>query len=272
MHSINNVRSTLNYFMKFKFIISLFTAAMIVADCFAWGQIGHDTTSSIAERHLTKKAKKKISKILDGKSIVYWSNWLDNACHHPEYSYALTWHYKNIEEGQNYEDVPPFESGDIVTALNEQIGKLKSHNLSKEEEALALKMLIHFFGDIHQPMHFGRKVDLGGNKVKVKFFKADTNLHHVWDEELVESGHKWTYDEWTDQLDRLSKDQIWQLCQGDIDDWAQETFAITKKIYEATPEGTNISYDYVADWTPTVEQQFVRGGIRLAYILNEIYK
>lgn len=258
--------------MKFKFIISLFTAAMIVADCFAWGQIGHDTTSSIAERHLTKKAKKKISKILDGKSIVYWSNWLDNACHHPEYAYAATWHYKNIEEGQNYEEVPPFESGDIVTALNEQIGKLKSHNLSKEEEALALKMLIHFFGDIHQPMHFGRKVDLGGNKVKVKFFKADTNLHHVWDEELVESGHKWTYDEWTDQLDRLSKDQIWQLCQGDIDDWAQETFAITKKIYEATPEGTNISYDYVAEWTPTVEQQFVRGGIRLAYILNEIYK
>lgn len=258
--------------MKGKIILTLLAAAFIVADCLAWGQVGHDTTCSIAEQHLSKKAKKQITKVLDGKSIVYWSNWLDNACHHPEYAYASTWHYKNIAEGQNYEDVPPFEKGDIITALNEQIGRLKSHNLTKEEEALAIKMVIHFMGDLHQPMHFGQLVDLGGNKRKVKFFGQDTNLHHVWDEELVEKGHKWTYDEWTYQLDRLSKNEVKQICMGEIDDWGHETFLITKKVYETAPEGTKISYDYIAEWTPVVEQQLIRGGVRLAYILNEIYK
>lgn len=254
--------------------ILLFTIA-IVTDCFAWSQVGHDTTCSIAENHLSRKAKKKISKALDGKSIVYWSNWLDNASHHPEYAYASTWHYKNINADQEYKDVPPFKTGDIVTALNEQIEKLKSRKqlkLSHEEEALTLKIIVHLMGDLHQPMHLGRQTDLGGNRVKVQFFRESDNLHHVWDESLVAKGHHWTYDEWTYQLDRASKAETAEIVKGDIDTWAQETYAITKQVYAATPEDTKISYDYVADWTPIVEQQFLRGGLRLAHILNEIYK
>lgn len=253
-------------------IITLLVTTMFVADCFAWGQVGHDATCSIAENHLTKKAKEHISEVFDGKSIIYWSNWLDNASHHPEYSYCSTWHYKNINEGQNYDEVEPLPTGNIITALTEQIAKLKSHNLTKDEEALALKIVVHLMGDLHQPMHFGRKTDLGGNKVQVRFFDTGTNIHHVWDEDLVEKGHKWTYDEWTNQLDRLSKDEMKQLCEGTLDDWGKESYEYAKKIYATAPSGTKISYDYIAEWTPVVEQQFVRGGIRLAYILNDIYK
>lgn len=255
-----------------KHILTFFAAMLIIADCFAWGQVGHDTTAQIAENHLSRKAKKKIKKVLDGKSILYWSNWLDNASHHPEYAYASTWHYKNIDEGQEYKDVPPYEKGDIITALNDMTAKLKSHKLSKEEEALSLKILVHLMGDLHQPMHLAHKSDIGGNKIDVKFFRYDTNLHHVWDEDLVEKGHHWTYDEWTYQLDRVSKAEIKEIVKGDFDDWAQESFAYTQKIYKATPEGTKISYDYVAEWTPVVEERFLYGGIRLAHILNEIYK
>lgn len=255
-----------------KHIFTFIAAMAIVADCFAWGQVGHDTTCNIAERHLTKKAKKKISKILDGKSIVYWSNWLDNACHHPEYAYASTWHYKNVDEGQKYDDVAPFEKGDIITALTEQVEKLKSHSLSKDEEALAIKMLIHFMGDIHQPMHLAHKSDLGGNKVNVKFFTTSTNLHHVWDEDLVERGHHWTYDEWTDQIDRADKQQVREILKGTFDDWAKESLEYATKIYATAPEGTKMSYDYVAEWTPVVEERLLYGGLRLANILNEIYK
>ena len=258
--------------MNIKTLFTTFSAILIAANALAWGQIGHDTTCSIAENHLSRKAKKHISKVFDGKSIVYWSNWLDNACHHPEYAYASTWHYKNINEGERYEDVRPAEKGDIVTAITDIISKLKSHKLTKDEEALALKMIIHFFGDLHQPMHFGRKTDLGGNKVNVFFFREKTSLHHVWDEELPENGHKWTYDEWTYQLDRLTKNEIAEICKGSVDDWARETYEQTLRVYAATPEGTKISYDYLAEWTPVVEQQFIRGGIRLAYILNDIYK
>lgn len=260
------------FFMHKRLILSMLAATLVVVRCLAWGQVGHDTTCKIAEKHLTKKVQKKISQILDGKSIIYWSNWLDNASHQPEYAYASTWHYKNIDAGQTYEEVVPLETGDVVTALTEQVAKLKSHRLSHEEEALALKIVVHLMGDLHQPMHLGHLSDLGGNRVYVDFFKERTNLHHVWDEDLVEKGHHWTYDEWTEQIDRATKQEQEDMVKGNFDDWAKETLAIATRVYDATPENTKISYDYVAEWTPVVEQQFLRGGLRLARILNDIYR
>jgi len=244
---------------------------LIATEGLAWGQKGHDVTCAVAEKHLTKRAKRHIKKVLEGKSIVYWANWLDNASHTPEYEYTLTWHYKNINADQTYDEVPPFETGDIVVAINEQISKLKSGTLSHEEEALALKMLIHFLGDIHQPMHLGRKTDLGGNQVNVFFFKKETNLHSVWDTDLLESGHAWSHTEWVNQIDRLNRKERKAIAQGSADDWARETHQYAKIVYENTPEGTKISYDYIAKYTPLIEQQLLKGGIRLAHILNEIY-
>lgn len=260
-----------------KSILTLMAVFFAITECLAWGQVGHDATCNIAERHLSKKALKRITAALDGKSIVYWSNWLDNASHQPEYAYAKTWHYKNIDEGQRYEDVPPFETGDVITALTEQIAKLKAHQqgkqpLSHEEEALALKILVHLMGDLHQPMHMGHQTDLGGNRVSVEFFKEKTNLHHVWDEDLVEAGHHWTYDEWTDQIDRATKQEEAEILKGELNDWGKETFALATLVYKETPAGTKLSYDEVARWTPLIEQQFLKGGLRLAMILNEIYK
>lgn len=255
-----------------KSILTLMAALLAITECLAWGQVGHDATCNIAERHLTKKALKRITTVLDGKSIVYWSNWLDNASHQPEYAYAKTWHYKNIDEGQRYEDVPPFETGDVVTAIAEQWAKLKAGGLSHEEEALALKMLVHLVGDLHQPMHMGHQTDLGGNRVNVEFFKEKTNLHHVWDEDLVEAGHHWTYDEWTVQIDRATRQQEAEIVRGSLDDWGRETYDIATLVYKETPAGTKLSYDEVARWTPVIEEQFLKGGLRLAHILNEIYK
>jgi hypothetical protein len=93
----------------------------------------------------------------------------------------------------------------------------------------------------------------------------------VWDSRLPEAAHKWSYTEWQQQLDRLSDAEMESMVQGSIEDWAKETYMICTKVYDATPKGTNISYDYIAEWTPTVETQFLKGGIRLAYILNSIF-
>ena len=76
--------------------VILFTS---VTDLLAWGQKGHDVTCEIAERHLDRGARKAVRRLLQGKSMVYWSNWLDNASHTPEYAYTKTWHYKNIDAG-----------------------------------------------------------------------------------------------------------------------------------------------------------------------------
>ncbi len=248
-------------------------AALVLSalSAFGWGQKGHDVVANIAERHLTETTRHKLDSILGGKSIVYWANWLDNASHSPDYLYSLTWHYKNIDEDQTYQSAPTHSKGDITTALKREIGILHDPKQSPAERELAVKMIVHLMGDLHQPMHLGRATDLGGNKHKVKFFDTQTQLHGVWDSRLPEAGHKWSYTEWSDQLDRLAPAEADLVMAGDIDSWAEETYEICSRVYAATPAGSKIEYDYIAEWTPTVEQQFLRGGLRLSEVLNSIF-
>lgn len=239
---------------------------------FGWGQKGHDTTVFIAENHLTPTTKAIVEEIFDGKSPVYYANWLDNASHTPEYAYSKTWHYKNIDDGVKYEDAPLLESGDIVRAIRQQVGVLQNPQSSKAEKQLALKMVIHLLGDIHQPMHMGHATDLGGNRHVVKYFGKTSNLHSIWDSSLPESAHKWGYTEWQQQIDRATPEMITTIVEGGTPEtWGMETYEICKSVYANTPQDSNISYDYIAEWTPVIEQQFLKGGLRLADVLNSIF-
>lgn len=240
-------------------------------DVHGWGQKGHDVTCEIAERHLDRGAKRAVKKLLEGKSMVYWSNWLDNASHTPEYAYTKTWHYKNIDAGVSYEDAELEPQGDVVTAIHKQIEILSDKKASVDDKSLALKMLVHLVGDLHQPMHMGHKSDLGGNQWKVQFFGSEKNLHGIWDTDVLERGHKWAYEEWATEIDRLKKAGRKEICKGTIEEWAQETFAVATEVYDSTPQESKLSYDYLAQWTPVIEQQLLRGGLRLAYLLNKIF-
>ena len=250
----------------------LFVSAAFVALCAsAWSQKGHDTVAYIAECHLTDAALDSVSAILDGRSPVYWANWLDNASHTPQYAYTKTWHYKNIDDGVAYDDAPLHPDGDVVRAVREQIAILISPLSTKGQKELALKILIHCVGDMHQPMHMGHQTDLGGNRCKVRYFDRDTNLHSIWDGSLMNSGHAWSYSEWQQQVDRLTVEQEAVETEGNIDDWARETFEIAKRVYDYFPDGAKVSYNQISAWTPVIEQQVLRGGLRLACILNAIY-
>lgn len=251
--------------------IALTAAAAIAAlPSFSWGQKGHDTVAFIAECHLSPEAKQAAEKLLGGKSIVYYSNWLDNASHTPEYAYSKTWHYKNIDADETFENAKVNDKGDIIVALRDQIKILSDTSATDADRSLALKMVVHFLGDIHQPMHLGHASDLGGNRWNVKYFRSPRNLHSVWDSNLVESAHKWSYTEWQQQIDRATPEEAEAILAIDTPEgWAQETYEIAKKVYEATPEDTNIEYNYIAEWTPVIENQFLKGGLRLAKVLNE---
>lgn len=253
-----------------KTLICFLTALSIPSIMYSWGQKGHDVTAHIAERHLSHESQLLVDSLLDGKSLVYWSNWLDNASHTPVLNYSKTWHYKNIDEDQSYITAPTHQAGDVVTALRRNLAIMRNQKTKKEEKSLALKMIIHLVGDLHQPMHLGHATDLGGNKTPVKFFDSPSNLHSVWDSRLPESAHKWSYTEWADQIDRVSDTDIAILTSGNIDDWGRDTYTICSDIYKKTPKGTTISYDYIADWTPVIELQFLKGGLRLARLLNAI--
>lgn len=253
-----------------KLAITISMLVTVVA-AFAWGQKGHDVTAYVAECHLTPATRQAVDSILGNKSMVYWANWLDNASHTPDYAYTKTWHYKNIDADVAYEDAPLNDKGDVVTGTREMIAILADSVSTLSQKQLALKILIHLVGDLHQPMHMGHLSDLGGNRVKMRFFERDTNLHSIWDGSLMNSGHSWTYTEWREQLDRLAPEAAEAESAGTVDDWARETFAIATRVYDYFPTGTKVSYNQIAMWTPVIEQQLLRGGLRLARILNALY-
>lgn len=255
--------------MKRKITLGLICLPALLA--FGWGQKGHDVTAYIAECHLSQAAADSVSAILDGKSLVYWANWLDNASYQPDYRYTKTWHYKNVDEDVAYEDAPLNPAGDCVTAIQEQLEILASDNATRQQKALALKIMTHLVGDLHQPMHLGHLSDRGGNEIKIKFFDRDANLHSVWDTSLPEAAHKWSYSEWQQQLDRLSPQAEAAVVAGSPDDWAKESVEIAGRIYKYFPKGSRMSYNQIAYWTPVVEQRFLYGGLRLASLLNAVF-
>lgn len=255
--------------MKKLFISAL--CGLSALSALAWGQKGHDVTAYIAEQHLTPATQRAVDSLLRGKSMVYWANWLDNASHSPDYAYTKTWHYKNIDDGIQYRTAPLNPKGDVVRAVNEQVSRLADSVLTADQAALALKILIHCVGDMHQPMHMGHLSDLGGNKTKVKFFDNETNLHSIWDGNLPEAAHKWSYTEWQQQIDRLPLTEQLVVIQGTPDEWAQDTHRLATQCYVYFQPGNKVMYNEIARWTPTIEQQLLRGGLRLAHLLNSIY-
>lgn len=263
--------SNLNAIFRMKRIFISCLVAGCALSAFGWGQKGHDTTAYIAEQHLTPTTKAAVDKILEGKSLVYWANWLDNASHTPDFAFTKTWHYKNVDEGVRYEEAPANPAGDAVTAIKGQIETLMNPDASQTDKNFAMRVIVHVTGDLHQPMHMGHATDMGGNRIPVGFFRDKKNLHSVWDTNIVESGHKWSYTEWQQQVDRVTPEEEESIIDGTIDDWAKETMNIAALVYRQTPPNTVLQYNEVAYWTPFIETQFLRGGLRLAHMLNAIF-
>ena len=261
-------------------LIALLFVSMLPAT--AWGPKGHDVVAAIAEHHLTCKAKRQISKLLDGKSIVYYSSWMDNIQNSPYwedgYNKTKTWHYANVDKGLTYETMQKNENGDVVTALtmltDEMLDNYK--HLTDSMKVDYLKMIVHMVGDLHCPMHAGRLSDLGGNRMKVKWFRQDTNLHSVWDSKMIDSARKWSYTEWCDQLDRKDRKYRKEVMSGTYEDWFTETVEAAADIYEYVESmdqaSPNLSYQFVYDFSPLLEERLLHAGYRLAYVLNEIFK
>ena len=254
-----------------RFVIIIF-ATLIPAISFAWGTKGHDIVAYIAEQRLSKRTKRNVEQVLGGYSMVYVANWMDNASHTDEYDYTKTWHYVNVdhEEG-SYARSKKEDNGDVVTAVNNIVKSLKCDQLTPEQERVKLMMLIHLVGDMHCPMHAGHKSDRGGNGTKVKYFGKQEKLHSVWDSQIVESVHRWSYTEWQREIDRIDRKTEKRIMQGTPNNWIEECVLLADDVYTRSAKGGNLSYDYVAHYTPIVELQLLKGGIRLAKILEEIY-
>ena len=235
-----------------------------------WGRTGHRVTGEIAEKHLTKKAKRAIEKLLGGESLALVSTYGDEIKSDENYRSYGPWHYVNFPFDRSYETHPKSEKGDLIVGINTCISVIKSITTTKEEKVFHLKMLVHFIGDLHQPLHIGKADDRGGNRFQVLWFDQGTNLHSVWDTKMIES-YNMSFSELAANTTQLSKAQLQIIQQGNVLDWMNESRELCTKIYTNTKSGENLGYQYMYKYVHVARFQMQKGGIRLAVLLNELF-
>lgn len=251
-----------------KFLIAALLV-VVALPALPWGQTGHRVIGLIAEQHLSKKAKKRIAAILEQETLAEVSTFMDFIRSDDHYDHMGPWHYATIPDGKTYEEAGTPEAGDAIVTIERLIDELKSKKFTDEDEALAIKLLVHLIGDIHQPLHVGNGEDRGGNDVKLEYFWENSNLHRVWDSGIIDK-QEYSYTEYTDWINHPTKEQVAKWQSDDVMVWAYESKNYREQAYEL-PESNKISYQYNYKNLDLVNQRLLQAGIRLAGVLNDIY-
>lgn len=242
----------------------------------AWGKTGHRIVGEIADSYLTPKTRIAIKQILGNESVAMASNWADFIRSDQSYNYLSPWHYVNFKTGITYPEMLTYlkqdTAADAYTKLNFIIKQLKNKALPHDKKLLYLRLLIHIVGDIHQPLHAGRAEDLGGNKIEVVWnFNENTNLHAVWDSKLIDS-QQLSYTEYATYINHTTPAQRARWQKTDLSQWIFESNQIAEQLYaEIKQPGQKLNHRYTFDHIATVNQQLLKGGVRLAGILNQLF-
>lgn len=252
-----------------RLFLSIIILLSIQCNGLTWGKTGHRIVGQIAENHLSKKARKTINSILKGESLAISANFMDWIKAERSYDHMNPWHYCTIPDDKTYEQVGPPPEGDAIQTINRLISELKSKKFTDEDEAFALKCLVHLIGDIHQPLHVGNGQDKGGNDVKLKFFGEERNLHSIWDSGMIDH-EQLSFTEYTADIDRLSPAEVSKLQSSTLMDWINESKSLRPQVYDFDESG-KLSWRYIYDHKHIVDRRLVEAGVRLAAVLNDIY-
>ena len=240
----------------------------------AWGVIGHRVVGQIAETYITARSKANIYKILGNESIAMASNYADFIKSDTSLAYVSPWHYVNVPGGKTLSEFEDFLKNDTsinaYTKLNFMVKELKSNKLSAENKLFYLRLLIHIVGDLHQPLHIGRKDDQGGNKIKVTWFNANSNLHRVWDDQLV-TFQQLSYTEYAAVINHPSITQKKLWLSQNINLWLFDSYQTVDKIYTDIKTDDKLDYQYNFKFVAVLNAQLLKGGVHLAGILNSIF-
>jgi hypothetical protein len=292
----------------------------------AWGCKGHQTVALIAEKHLTPEARQWVLKLLSENPVDPNLNRYCGAAVRDAMADAATWaddvrgerkngpwHYIDIPRGSERGPLEQYcgEGGCVTKALSEQLAILKDKNADLAKRADALRYIIHFVGDLHQPLHTITNADEGGNCVAVKYFRRSVhernhsfspNLHSLWDTAILERDAEGADSpEYAETLDAQFAADIegWQKAGIHVDEWVWEGYDFAEKVVygDLTPQigiephvsvhscsddnnigerllhqNITVGQAYQDKAAPVVEKRLAEGGVRLAMILNDAAK
>lgn len=284
-------------------VVATFLLLTLVPSAHAWGPTGHRVVAEIAQRHLTPAAQARVSRLLDGRTLADVANWPDELRSDPRFDKYKLLHFATVKNGlSSYRDAEKARCGDLVVAIDAFTAFLRTSSREtlyavkaladksdgtgqsacnpQETEPLtsaeALSFLVHLMGDLHQPLHVGG-TDLGGNLVDVNWMdRWKTNLHSTWDDEMVDY-ERLDYKEYARFLDRASEADVSRWLAGNTISYADEAVAMRSKLYvfpddSGTPAVHKVSYKYIGAQRSRMREQLLKGGLRLANVLNSIFQ
>lgn len=250
---------------------------LVVSTCLGWGDKGHKIVGKIAADNLTPQAADAVKALLKpGENLADVATWADKVKNSREFAFTRPMHYADVPDGGDefILDQHCPQAGCVVKAINDYAKVLSDTNAKSEDRYIALKFLVHFVGDVHQPLHVGYSGDKGGNDIDVRFFDKKSNLHKVWDTDIIDHGRE----SWQDMAQRLSQGinagqkQTW-MQQVDPVVWANESFRLAvTNAYDDVEQNDELDETYYRSNKLVVEDRLAMAGVRLAALINNAFK
>jgi len=260
----------------------------------AWWEYGHETVARIAWIEASPATRAALRRLLAQSRLLetptcpaatiaqasYWPDCIKTLG--DRFSYASPWHYQNVDVCRPFDQESACRDGNCVSAqIERNLRLLADRTLPARERLMALAFLVHFMGDLHQPMHAGDHGDLGGNRVPVSYgvIAGRTNLHLAWDGYLAERSISTPPGDAPGILAELEAADRVPMRQGNVTDWAREGWEASRAFAYGTitpdPCGPSIAQrpviteEITRRLIPIVRRQVARGGLRLARLLDE---
>ncbi len=261
----------------------------------AYWEYGHQTIAQIAEANVTPRTRAAIHRLLarsalldtpscPARTIEDASVWAD--CVKPlkgadgkrRFDYAYNWHFQNVDVCAPFSLMPACKDGDCVSAqIDRDVGILKNRRSTSKQRVEALVFLIHFVGDLHQPLHAGDRADKGGNEVAARYgiyAPKRFNLHSIWDGPLAERA----ITSGPSLVRRFPAAERRRIAAGTVTDWSREAWEVSRRYVYASAAGgdacaapiksTTLDDATIARLVPIARLEVERGGLRLAKLLD----
>ena len=262
--------------MNKKLLILLTAVALFsVNNVMAWGGFAHSAITEIAERNLTPQAREKIHYYLN-HSLPFYAIWMDQYRYTDPYRQSGKWHSNWMDENGAVDMSNEYCAAYQTTRIWNEMKNYK--NMADKDVKLNLLYLIHLVADMHCPCHNvwpkeshpQYRYNLTNNK------KEKVGFHKFWDNDAILYGRKkWTVTYYANKMATLSEKEIKKICKGTPYKWAVTSLPNALRTFELTPKGSNVqkySKDDLLEMRRISDEEILKAGYRLAYVMNQIFK